>query len=64
MQFSCTDKQESSQSCAVQLDNQKYSKVATNTKCTNYERGSAYLGLAGVSFGNFLKTIQRGIEDI
>ena len=56
MQFSCTDKQESSQSCAVQLDNQKYSKVATNTKCTNYERGSAYLGLAGVSFGNFLKT--------
>ncbi|MDE0793516.1 MAG: hypothetical protein OSB08_07730, partial [SAR324 cluster bacterium] len=54
--FSCSDKQGSSQSCAIQLDNQKYSKVATNTNCTNYERGSAYLGLAGVSFGNFLKT--------
>ena len=54
--FSCADKQGSSQSCAIQLDNQKYSKVATNEICTNYERGSAYLGLAGVSFGNFLKT--------
>ena len=54
--FSCSDKQGSSQSCSIQLDNQKYSKVATNTNCTNYERGSAYLGLAGVSFGNFLKT--------
>ena len=54
--FSCSDKQGSSQSCAIQLDNQKYSKVAKNTNCTNYERGSAYLGLAGVSFGNFLKT--------
>ena len=54
--FSCADKQGSSQSCAIQLDNQKYSKVATNGNCTNYERGSGYLGLAGVSFGNFLKT--------
>ena len=54
--FSCSDKQGSSQSCSIQLDNQKYSAVATNENCTNYERGSAYLGLAGVSFGNFLKT--------
>ena len=54
--FSCSDKQGSSLSCAIQLDNQKNSKVATNIDCTNYERGSAYLGLAGVSFGNFLKT--------
>ena len=54
--FSCTDKQESSQSCAVQLDNQNYTTVAANMNCTNYERGSAYLGQAGVYFGNFLKT--------
>jgi hypothetical protein len=53
---SCADKEESAQSCAVQLDEQKYSTVAANTNCTNYERGSAYLGQAGVSFGNFLKT--------
>ena len=53
---SCADKEESAQSCAVQLDEQKYSTVAANTNCTNYEKGSAYLGQAGVSFGNFLKT--------
>ena len=52
---SCTDQQESGQSCAVMLDKQKYAAVAENTNCTNYERGSAYLGQAGVSFGNFLK---------
>ena len=52
---SCTDKQESAQSCAVLLDKEKYSTVAANTNCTNYERGSAYLGQAGVYFGNFLK---------
>ncbi|MCH2271490.1 MAG: hypothetical protein MK510_13405, partial [SAR324 cluster bacterium] len=54
--ISCGDKKESAQSCAVQLDEQKYSTVAENTNCTNYERGSAYLGRAGVSFENFLKT--------
>ena len=53
---SCGDKKESAQSCSIQLDEQKYSTVAENTNCTNYERGSAYLGQAGVSFGNFLKT--------
>ena len=53
---SCADTQESAQSCSVQLDNQNYATVAANTNCTNYERGSAYLGQAGVSFGNFLKT--------
>lgn len=52
---SCSDKQESAQSCAVLLDKEKYSTVAANTNCTNYERGSAYLGQAGVYFGNFLK---------
>jgi hypothetical protein len=53
---SCTDKQESLQSCGVQIDRQKYSTVAENTNCTNYERGSAYLGQAGVTFANFLQT--------
>ncbi len=52
---SCSDKQQSAQSCAVLLDKEKYSTVAANTDCTNYERGSAYLGQAGVNFGNFLK---------
>ena len=53
--ISCTDQQESGQSCAVMLDKEKYATVSDNTNCTNYERGSAYLGRAGVSFVNFLK---------
>ena len=52
---SCADNKESSQSCSVQLDEQKYSTVAANTNCSNYVRASGYLGQAGVSFGNFLK---------
>jgi len=51
---SCADKKESAQSCAVQLDEQKFTKVSENTNCTNYERASAYLGRAGMSFSNFL----------
>ena len=53
---SCGDKKESAQSCSIQLDEQKYSKVSENENCTNYERASAYLGQAGMSFANFLKT--------
>jgi hypothetical protein len=53
---SCGDKKESAQSCSVQLDEQKYSKVSENENCSNYERASGYLGQAGVSFANFLKT--------
>ena len=53
---SCGDKKESAQSCSIQLDEQKYSKVSENENCTNYERASGYLGQAGVSFANFLKT--------
>jgi hypothetical protein len=53
---SCGDKKESAQSCSTQLDEQKYSTVAENENCSNYERGSGYLGLAGMSFANFLKT--------
>ncbi len=53
---SCGDKKESTQSCSIQLDEQKYSTVSENENCSNYERGSAYLGLAGMSFANFLKT--------
>ena len=52
---SCADKKESMQSCAVNLDEKKYSKVSENANCTNYERASAYLGRAGMSFSNFLK---------
>ena len=53
---SCGDKKESAQSCSVQLDEQKYSTVSENENCTNYERASGYLGQAGVSFANFLKS--------
>jgi hypothetical protein len=53
---SCGDKKESAQSCSIQLDEQKYSTVAENENCSNYERGSAYLGQAGMSLANFLKT--------
>jgi len=53
---SCGDTQDSGQSCEVRLDEQKYQSVAENTNCSNYERASAYLGQAGVSFNNFLKT--------
>ena len=53
---SCGDKKETAQSCSIQLDEQKYSTVAENENCSNYERGSAYLGQAGMSFANFLKT--------
>ena len=56
MLASCGDKKESAQSCSIQLDEQKYSTVAENENCSNYERGSAYLGQAGMSFANFLKT--------
>ena len=52
---SCGDKKESAQSCSIQLDEQKYSTVAENENCSNYERGSGYLGLVGMSFANFLK---------
>ena len=53
---SCADTQDSGQSCEVKLDEQKYQSVAENTNCSNYERGSSYLGQAGVSFSNFLQT--------
>jgi len=53
---SCADTQDSGQSCEVRLDEQKYKSVAENTNCSNYERASGYLGQAGVSFDNFLKT--------
>jgi len=51
---SCGDKKESAQSCSIQLDEQKYSKVSENENCSNYERASGYLGQAGMSFANFL----------
>jgi len=53
---SCADTQDSGQSCEVRLDEQKYKSVAENSNCSNYERASGYLGQAGVSFNNFLKT--------
>jgi len=52
----CGDKKDSAQSCSIQLDEERYSIVSENEKCSNYERGSGYLGQAGMSSANFLKT--------
>ena len=51
---SCSDKKDTAR-CTSLLDEQKYSTVADNSGCTNYQRASGYLGQAGVSFSNFLK---------
>ena len=53
---SCGDNKDSAQSCLIQLDEEKYSIVSENENCSNYERGSGYLGRAGMSSANFLKT--------
>jgi hypothetical protein len=41
--------------CQTQLDNRNFQVVADNAACSNYERGSAELSLAGFLFENFLK---------
>ena len=53
--FGCSDKKDSSSSCLNQLNEQKYQQVAENSNCSNYHRGSGYLGMAGMSFSNFMK---------
>ena len=51
----CADKKDGSASCMNQLNAEQYQSVAENTNCSNYERASGYLGLAGTSFSNFMK---------
>ena len=51
----CADKKDGSASCMIQLNAEQYQSVAENTNCSNYERASGYLGLAGMSFSNFMK---------
>ena len=58
--FGCSDKKDSSSSCLNQLNEEKYQQVAENSNCSNYHRGSGYLGMAGMSFSNFLK---KGASD-
>ena len=53
--FGCSDKKDFSSSCLNQLNEEKYQQVAENSNCSNYHRGSGYLGMAGMSFSNFLK---------
>jgi len=53
--ISCADRKDSAQSCAVKLDEQRFSNVSENENCSNYERASGYLGRAGMSFSNYLK---------
>ncbi|MFH2132934.1 MAG: hypothetical protein ABIK68_21325 [bacterium] len=40
--------------CIYYLNQKEYSRVASNTSCSTYERASAELGLAGFLFSNFL----------
>ncbi len=56
----CADKKDGSASCMNQLNAEQYQSVAENTNCSNYERASGYLGLAGMSFSNFMK---KGASD-
>ena len=51
----CADKKDGSASCMNQLNAEQYQSVAENTNCSDYERASGFLGLAGMSFSNFLK---------
>ena len=56
----CADKKDGSASCMNQLNAEQYQSVAENTNCSNYERASGFLGLAGMSFSNFMK---KGASD-
>lgn len=40
--------------CVYHLNQGDYSKVATDSTCSTYERASAYMGMAGFKFSNFL----------
>ena len=51
----CADKKDGSASCMNLLNAELYQSVAEQTNCSNYERASGYLGLAGMSFSNFMK---------
>ena len=51
----CADKKDGSASCMNKLNAEQYQSVAENTNCSNYERASGYLGMAGMSFSNFMK---------
>ncbi len=52
--FGCSEGQEDS-SCLTRLDNNEFQSVADDSSCSNYERGSAELGLAGFLFAAFMK---------
>ena len=51
--FGCKSADEETD-CVNELNQKNYSKVASDTSCTTYERASAYMGLAGFQFSNFL----------
>lgn len=40
--------------CIYELNRENYNAVATDESCSTYERASAYVGLAGFRFSNFL----------
>jgi len=56
----CADKKDSSGSCMNQLNAKQYQSVAENSNCSPYERASGYLGMAGMTFSNFMK---KGASD-
>lgn len=49
----CADS-EDARSCTQKLDNKEYAAVSEDTSCSTYLRASAYMGLAGFEFANFL----------
>ncbi|MFH2128922.1 MAG: hypothetical protein ABIK68_01000 [bacterium] len=52
----CADeKVDEGANCRAQLDNREFQTVADNAACSNYERGSAEMGLGGFLFENFVK---------
>ena len=50
---SCSE--DSSENCQKVLDESRFAEVVKDKSCDTYERGSAYLGLAGFGFSSFLK---------
>ncbi|MBF0350574.1 MAG: hypothetical protein HQM11_06055 [SAR324 cluster bacterium] len=45
---------EGSTTCKDRLNQKQYSSVANDRRCSNYERASGYLGMAGFGFAPFL----------
>ncbi len=52
----CSTSSEQASTCLDRLNDREYASVAEDETCSNYERGSAELGLAGFEFSKFIIT--------